>query len=254
MYIQEYFGLDGKVALVTGGSRGIGKEVAKDLAKAGAKIALFSRTPAIETVNSIEKLGGTAKSYIVDVADEESVKKAMSNIMDDFGTLDIVFNNAGITIHKPFLEATAQDWKKIIDINIMGEVYVAKEAAKIMIAKNIKGSIINMASMSGSIVNIPQQQTLYNVTKAAIIHLTKCLAVELAEYGIRVNSISPGYTRTAMSENVPKNLIDAWMKLIPMGRMALPSEISGIVLLLACDNATYITGTDIIIDGGYTCL
>jgi len=254
MFLQEYFGLDGKVVLVTGGSRGIGQAVAQDLAKAGAKIALFSRSKADETVTLIEKMGGIAKSFIVDVADEASVEGGMRELLETFGTLDVVFNNAGITIHKPFLEATAEDWRTILDINLIGEINVAKAAGKIMIQKGVRGSIINMASMSGSIVNIPQMQTLYNVTKAAIIHLTKCLAVEWAKNGIRVNSISPGYTKTAMSEDVDKALIAQWMKLIPMERMALPSELSGIVLLLACGSAGYLTGSDIIVDGGYTCL
>jgi len=254
VYLEDYFGLKGKVALVTGGSRGIGQVIARDLAKAGAKIAIFSRTKATETVKMIEEIGGQVCSYIVDIRDEDSVKNGIESIIQNFGSLDILFNNAGITIHKPFIETSIQEWKDVTETNLIGEIIVAKAVGKVMIEKGIHGSIINMASMSGSIVNIPQTQTVYNVTKAAVIHLTKCLAIEFAKYNIRVNSLSPGYISTAMSVNVSKELNDEWMKLIPLHRMGFPEELSGAIIFLACDSASYITGTDIIIDGGYTCL
>ena len=252
MFLEEYFGLKGKVALVTGGSRGIGQRVALDLSQAGAGIAIFTINGAEQTVKMIEEKGGRAKSFIVDVCDENSVNKGMKELTDEFGSLDIVFNNAGITIHKSVMEATIEDWNRILNTNLIGEVNIAKDAARIMIERKIQGSIINMASMSGSVVNIPQRQTLYNVSKAAVKHLTKCLAIEWAEYGIRVNSVSPGYTMTEMSV-VSKEMNDAWLNLIPVKRMGQPSEISGVVLMLASGHTGYVNGADILIDGAYSC-
>lgn len=254
MFLQEYFGLDGKVALVTGGNRGIGQQVAQDLAKAGAKIAIFSRSGAEETVKMIEAAGGTAKSFIVDVQSEESIAKGVDEAVAEFGKIDVLFNNAGITIHKTVLEADNMDWNKILNTNLLGEMAVAKAVAKQMIDKGIKGSIINMGSMSGLIVNVPQMQTLYNVSKAAVIHMTKSLAVEWADYGIRVNSLSPGYIATDMAVNVDEELKKQWMGMIPMHRMGNPSELSGAVIFLACDGAGYTTGCNLVVDGGYTCL
>lgn len=254
MFLQEYFGLDGKVALVTGGNRGIGQAVAVDLARAGAKIAVFSRSGAEQTVKMIEEAGGEARSFLVDVQSEESVEQGVLEVVKAFGKIDVLFNNAGITIHKTVLEAGNEDWDLILKTNLLGEMAVAKAVGKHMMEKGIKGSIINMGSMSGLVVNVPQMQTLYNVSKAAVIHMTKCLAVEWADYGIRVNSLSPGYIATDMSVNVDEELKKEWMKLVPMGRMGTPSELSGAVIFLACDAAGYTTGCNIVVDGGYTCL
>ena len=171
-----------------------------------------------------------------------------------FGKIDVLFNNAGITIHKTVLDADYQDWEKILKTNLLGEMMVAKEVAKHMISEGIKGSIINMGSMSGTIVNVPQMQTLYNVSKAAVIHMTKSLAVEWAGYGIRVNCLSPGYIATDMSVNVDEKLKEQWMKMVTMHRMGKPSELSGAVIFLACDGAGYTTGCNLVVDGGYTCL
>ena len=252
MFLQEYFGLDGKVALVTGGNRGIGQEIACDLAKAGAKVAVFSRSGAEETVERIESSGGVAKSFLVDVQSEESVNAGVDEVIQEFGCIHILFNNAGITIHKTVMEADEKDWERILKTNLLGEMAVAKAVAKHMICQGIKGSIINMGSMSGCAVNVPQMQTLYNVSKAAVIHMTKCLAVEWADYGIRVNCLSPGYIATDMSVN--EELKKKWMELTPMHRMGTPSELSGAVIFLACDAAGYTTGCNLVVDGGYTCL
>ena len=254
MFLQEYFGLDGKTVLVTGGNRGIGQEVSVDLAKAGARIAVFSRSGAEETVKKIRDSGGEAQSFLVDVQSEESIKNGVAQVIQVFGKIDVLFNNAGITIHKTVLDADYQDWEKILKTNLLGEMMVAKEVAKHMISEGIKGSIINMGSMSGTIVNVPQMQTLYNVSKAAVIHMTKSLAVEWAGYGIRVNCLSPGYIATDMSVNVDEKLKEQWMKMVPMHRMGKPSELSGAVIFLACDGAGYTTGCNLVVDGGYTCL
>jgi NAD(P)-dependent dehydrogenase (short-subunit alcohol dehydrogenase family) len=252
-YLDEIFGLKGKLALVTGGGRGIGQVVAVGLARAGAEVAVISRSGADETVALIEKEGGRAYSLIADVTCEADVDKALAEIIKRSGSLDIVFNNAGVCIHKGTLEASIAEWKQVVDINLTGEYIVARAAARIMIERNIKGSIINMASMSGSIVNIPQWQASYNASKAGVIHMTRSLAVEWAQYGIRVNSLSPGYIATPMSVDTPKELKDAWTPLMPMRRMGMPEELVPAILYLASSASGYTSGSDVIVDGAYTC-
>ena len=251
-YVEQMFGLHGKVALVTGGGRGIGQVIALGFAKAGAKVAIFSRTGADETVELIEKSGGKADSFLVDVTNETQVNDGINEVFDLFGSLDIVFNNAGVCIHKATLDASIDEWRQVIDINLTGEYIVARAAGRLMMEKGIKGSIINMASMSGSIVNIPQWQASYNASKAGVIHMTRSLAVEWAKSGIRVNSISPGYINTPMSADTPRELRDAWMPLIPQKRMGEPEELMPAILYLASNAAGYTTGSDIIVDGGYS--
>ena len=252
-YLDEVFGLKGKVAVVTGGGRGIGQTVAIGLAKAGAEVAILSRTGADETVKLITAEGGKSYSLLADVTNESSVDKALEEIIKKSGSIDIVFNNAGICIHKDTLDATIAEWREVIDTNLTGEYIVARAAGRIMIEKKIKGSIINMASMSGTIVNIPQWQAYYNASKAGVIHLTRSLAIEWAPHGIRVNSLSPGYIATPMSVDTPRELKDAWTPLMPAHRMGKPEELIPAVLYLATDMSGYTNGSDIIVDGAYVC-
>ena len=254
-YLNEIFSMEGKTALVTGGGRGIGQVIARDLARAGADIAIFSRSGAADTVKLIEEEGGKCIDIIADVTKEESVKEGIRKIVDAYGKLDIVVNNAGVCYHKDIFEATVEEWRECLDINLTGEYIVAREAARVMIDKNIHGSIINIASMSGSIVNIPQMQAAYNASKAGVIHMTKSLAIELIDHNIRVNSLSPGYVATPMSVDpdfVEPELLAAWEPMFPMHRMAKPEELTGAVIWLCSESAGYTTGTDLVIDGGYT--
>lgn len=254
MYLEEMFGLKGKVAIVTGGGRGIGQVVACGLSKAGAEVIILCRSGADETIERIKADGGKAYCILCDVTKENEVDSALAQIMDRSGRIDIVFNNAGICMHQGTFEATIAEFREVIDTNLTGEFIVCRAAAKIMIEKGIKGSIINMASMSGSIVNVPQWQCSYNASKAAVIHMTHSLAVEWAEYGIRVNSLSPGYIATPMAIDTPQKLRDAWMPLIPMHRMGNPEELIPAILYLASDASSYTTGSDVIVDGAYTCI
>lgn len=254
MYLEELFGLKGKVAVVTGGGRGIGQVVARGLAKAGAEVVILNRTDADETVGMIAADGGKAYFIATDVVREESVDSAFAEILRRSGRIDVIFNNAGICMHQTAFEGTIAEFREVLDVNLTGEFIVARAAGKIMIDLGIHGSIINMASMSGSIVNVPQWQCSYNASKAAVIHMTRSLAVEWAEYHIRVNSISPGYIATPMSVDTPQELKDAWMPLIPMHRMGNPEELIPAVLYLACDASGYTSGSDIIVDGAYTCM
>ena len=254
-FVKNLFSLEGKTALVTGAGRGIGQVVARDLARAGADIAIFSRSGADETVALIEGEGGKAVSIIADCTKEDQVKAGMQKILEVYGKLDIVVNNAGVCYHKGIFEASVEEFRECLDINLTGEYIVAREAARVMIDLGCKGSIINIASISGTIVNIPQNQAAYNASKAGVMHMTKSLAVELVDHNIRVNSISPGYIATPMSVDpnfVEPELLEAWKPLMPMHRMAKPEELVGGIIWLASDASSYTNGSDIIIDGLYT--
>ena len=253
MYLEKMFGLKGKIAIVTGGGRGIGQVIACGLAKAGAEVVIISRSGAEETVKMIEEDGGKVYDLKADVTDEAQVDHALQTILDRSGSIDILFNNAGICMHQSTLEATIEEFRQVVDVNLTGEFIMARAVGRIMIEHGIKGSIINMASMSGTIVNIPQWQCSYNASKAAVIHMTKSLAVEWADYGIRVNSLSPGYIATPMAVDVPKELKDAWLPLMPLHRMGTPEELIPAILYLASDASGYTTGSDIIVDGAYSC-
>lgn len=254
MYLEELFGLKGKVALVTGGGQGIGQVVALGLAKVGAKVVIMNRTNVEDTVRMIEQEGGTALGVKGDVTNEAEVDALIAKVFEAYGRLDIVFNNAGICMHQSTREMTPADFRRVIDVNLTGIYIVSRAAGHAMIDRGIRGSIINMASMSGSIVNIPQWQCSYNASKAGVIHLTKSLAMEWVDHGIRVNSISPGYIATPMSTENPPELNEAFIKLIPMHRMGEPEELIPTILSLATDKSGYTTGSDFIVDGGYTCL
>lgn len=253
MYLEELFGLKGKVAVVTGGGRGIGQVVAVGLAGAGAEVVILCRSGARETVEKIAAAGGHAYWIATDVTKEESVDAAFAEILRRSGSVDVIFNNAGICMHQGTLEAKVEEFREVVDVNLTGEFIVARAAGRIMIERGIHGSIINMASMSGSIVNVPQWQCSYNASKAAVIQMTRSLAVEWSQYHIRVNSLSPGYIATPMSVDTPQELKDAWMPLIPMHRMGKPEELVPAVLYLASSASGYTSGSDIIVDGAYTC-
>lgn len=254
MYLEEMFGLCGKTAVITGAGRGIGQVIAGGLAKAGAEIVIISRSGAKETVRMITADGGKAYDLRADVTKEEEVDAALAEIMKRSGKIDILFNNAGVCIHKDTLDASIEEWRSVIDINLTGEYIMSRAVGRLMIEHGIRGSIVNMASMSGTIVNIPQWQASYNASKAGVIHMTKSLAAEWIGYGIRVNSLSPGYIATPMSADVPQELKDAWEPLMPMHRMGEPEELIPAVLYLVSPASGYTTGTDLIVDGGYTCI
>lgn len=253
-YLEEMFSLKGKTAIVTGAGRGIGQVVARGLAKAGAEIAILCRHGADDTVRLIEGDGNKAYYVKCDVTKEEEVDEALKEVMRHSGRIDILFNNAGICMHQTTMEATVEEFREVIDVNLTGEFIMARAVGKIMIDNKIKGSIINMGSMSGSVVNIPQWQVSYNASKAGVIHMTRSLAAEWVPYGIRVNTLSPGYIATPMSSDAPSELIDAWMPLIPMHRMGKPEELIPAVLYLCSEQSGYTSGQDIIVDGLYTCV
>ena len=256
MGIIERMRLDGKVSFITGGARGIGKAIATAIAEAGSDVAIIDldMEEAEKTAKEIEMLGVKAIAIQADVTKEEEVDHMMQIILDTFGKLDVAFCNAGICMNIPADEMTYEQWKKVIDINLNGIFLSSQAAAKVML-KQKKGSIINTASMSGHIVNVPQPQCSYNASKAGVIMLTKSMAVEFAKKGVRVNSISPGYIGTELTLQSPtlKPLIEQWNEIAPLGRMGRPDELQAIAVYLAGDTSDFTTGSDFVIDGAFTC-
>lgn len=253
MNIIDQFRLTGKKAFVTGGARGIGKSVAIALAQAGADIAIVDLDKEVgeQTAHEISQLGVKTLAIQTDVTKPGAVQAMMDTVVKEFSSVDVVFNNAGICINVNAEEMTFEEWTKVIDINLTGVFLVAQAAGRVMIGQK-SGSIINTASMSGHIVNEPQPQCAYNASKAAVIQLTKSLAAEWAPHNVRVNSISPGYIGTEMTLKAT-DWIPQWEKRIPFGRMGKPEELQGVVLYLASDVSSYTTGSDFIVDGGFTC-
>lgn len=255
MGILEQMRLDGKKAFVTGGARGIGKSIAFALAEAGADVAIVDLdiAEAEKTAAEITSLGVEAIAIKTDVTIPEDVNAMIDTIIKKFGRLDVAFCNAGICMNIPAEEMTYEQWKKVIDVNLTSVFLTAQAAGKVMIAQG-GGSIINTASMSGHIVNVPQPQCSYNASKAGVIQLTKSLAVEWVSKNVRVNSISPGYIGTDLIMNAPhlKPLIEKWNAMSPIKRMGRPDELKSIAVYLAGDTSTFTTGSDFVIDGGFT--
>jgi len=253
--LKKLFSLEGKVIIVTGGAQGIGEEVAKHLAAVGADIVIFDKQEekALITADAIAKEFNCRTMAVgVDVTKIKEVEAAIAMADVKMGKLDLLFNNAGIVLHKAAVDVTAEEWLNVINVNLNGIFFVAKEFGKYLIARNKKGAIVNTASMSGSIVNFPQEQASYNASKAGVIHLTKSLAVEWANKGIRVNCISPGYIYTDLTAFVRQDWQDYWTEATPFKRMGKPAELAGGVIYLLSDSASFTSGCDLIIDGGYT--
>ena len=257
MGVIEELRLDGKSIFVTGGARGIGRSVAKAFCEAGANVAIVDidiRT-AQETADELKKTTGSdTMAFEADVTDVTEVREMVDAVVAKYGRLDVAFANAGICINTPAEEMLIEQWKKVIDINLTGVFITDQEAGKVMLEQGY-GSIINTASMSAHIVNVPQPQCAYNASKAGVIQLTKSLAIEWAKRGVRVNSISPGYIGTdlTLSSETLKPLIEQWNAMAPMGRLGKPEELQAICVYLASNASSFTTGSDFIIDGGFTC-
>lgn len=250
---HDLFSLKGKVAVITGGNQGIGKVVAGYIADAGADIVILDLNDAASIAEGIAKeYGVRAAAVVCDVTKPAEVEKAVDEAAQKMGTLDLLFNNAGICLHKDALDCTPQDWLKVVNVNLNGIFFVAQAFGKYLVKHGKQGNIVNTASMSATIVNIPQGQASYNSSKAGVAHLTKSLAVEWASKGIRVNSISPGYMMTEMTGKVRQDWQKYWISTIPFKRMGKPEELAGAVIYLLSDASTYTSGCDILIDGCFT--
>lgn len=256
--MEKMFDLTGKIAMVTGGASGLGQGMAFALAKAGADVAIVDVNVenAQKTADEISAMGRRAMAVQMNVTDPQQVVAAVDSIVQNFGRLDILVNSAGVTIlGTPMMEMTEQDWDKIIDINLKGTFLVNQAVARQMMQQR-SGRIINVASMSSVIVNRNTYGSsgVYCTSKAGVAMLTKAFAADLAPYSITVNAISPGYMRTPMVDSFWKKDPEGYaakMDAVPMGIPGEPEDLDGLVVYLASDSSKYMTGMNLLIDGGY---
>jgi len=228
---MDSFRLDGKVAVVTGGGRGIGAAVAVALREAGAEVVIASRSEGVVT----------------DVTDIDSVRAMAAEI----GRIDVLVNNAGVCYHRPALEVPDEEWRSVWDVNVDGVWNCSRVVGEQMIERG-GGVIVNIGSISAMIVNRPQWQPAYNASKAAVHQLTKSLAAEWARHNVRVNALAPGYVKTEMAPVDDPRFKPLWIDDPPMGRYALPEEMGPSVVYLASDASSFMTGSVLVVDGGYT--
>ncbi len=255
MGVFNLFRMDGKKVIVTGAARGIGRASALALAEAGAEaVTAIDILDTSETQKMLEELGAKAYGVQCDLTKEDQVNEAIQEAKEKMGGIDIAHINAGIAYCVKCEDMTFDEWKKVTSIDLDAVFLCCRAVGRIMIADGTGGSIVCTASMSGSIVNYPQEQVAYNAAKAGVIHLVKSLACEWAKYGIRVNAISPGYICTDMT---PATTNMAWQKIwysmCPTKRMGTADEMAAGVLYLASDAASYTTGANLEMDGGYAC-
>jgi len=253
MSYLEHYQLNGKTALVTGSGQGIGAACAQALAQAGAHVHCSDRDPmrASALAQSLLDAGQSASAHTLDVTDTAG----LNTLAAQLPPLDILVCNAGIASHTPAQDMSDEEWQRVIDINLTGVFKTCRAFGRAMIAAQ-RGSIINIGSMSGQIVNRPQPQCHYNASKAGVHHLTRSLAVEWAQYGVRVNAVAPTYIATPLLDKLrdQPDLIAQWLDDTPMRRLGTPAEIAATVLFLASEAASLITGSIINADGGYTAL
>ena len=253
--LRKLFDLSGHRALVTGASSGLGRHFATTLARAGASVALAARRAdkLAEVAQEIEAAGcPAAVSVCMNVTDRVSVQNALDRLIGEFGVPDIVVNNAGVSDTKRALSYDDDDWDRIVDTNLRGAWIVAQESARRMVAAQIGGSIINVTSILAS--RTAGGVSLYSTSKAGLKHLTRALALEVARHGIRVNSLAPGYVATALNSDFLSS--DAGEKLrlrIPCGQFGTYESLDGPLLLLAAHAGRYMTGAEVVVDGGHLC-
>ncbi|HEY8305385.1 MAG TPA: SDR family oxidoreductase [Lapillicoccus sp.] len=245
--------LTGTVALVTGGSRGLGRQFARSLAEAGAAVAVLARqldgSEAVAT--ELRSEGVSAMAVAADVTDRGAVEDAVARIEGTLGPVDVLVNNAGISSKADALDVTVEDWRRVLAVNLDGVWNCSQIVGRGMVARR-RGSIVNIGSMSGVIVNRPQNQPAYNASKAAVHHLTRSLAAEWAPAGVRVNAIAPGYVKTDMSPVDHPDLQRWWIEDAPMRRYAVVDEFGPAVVFLASDASSFMTGAVLVMDGGYS--
>ena len=243
--------LKGRVALVTGAVGGIGQAIASLLAKEGASLALHylveSDEVAAEFLKGFTQQGYKAKTYKADLSKHEAVTSVVETIIKDFGQIDILVNNAGITMDRTLKNMTPDEWEKVIAVDLSSVFYCSKAVINQMLSRGY-GRIISISSVVGQKGNVGQ--TNYAAAKAAIIGFTKSLALETAKRGITVNAVAPGFVKTAMTDKIPKEIVEKIVETIPAGRMAEPWEIARAVVFLADEKSSYVTGQVLNVNGG----
>ncbi|KAI5459076.1 L-xylulose reductase [Mariannaea sp. PMI_226] len=254
--LTDLFSLKGKVVVVTGasGPRGMGIEAARGCAEMGADLAITYSSRKEGAEKNMEELkrdyGVKVKAYRLNTADYNNVEQFVKQVVNDFGKIDAFIANAGATANAGVVDGSAADWDHVIQVDLNGTAYCAK-AVGAHFKQRGSGSFVITASMSGHVANFPQEQTSYNVAKAGCIHLARSLANEWRDFA-RVNSISPGYIDTGLSDFIDEKTQELWRSMIPMGRNGDAKELKGAYVYLVSDASTYTTGADIVIDGGYT--
>lgn len=253
----EKFRIDGKIAVVTGAARGIGLSASEALAEAGAKVTLTDMSQELldKALAELTAKGYSVEGELLDVTDVEGVQRVHDAIIARHGRVDILVNNAGIAISNHPAETMADDvWNKVIDVNLNGVFWCCRAFGKSML-ENGSGNIVNVGSMSGFVVNRPQEQANYNASKAAVHHLTRSLAAEWGARGVRVNSVAPTYIDTEMNKYVydDPEMYRHWVGGTPMNRLGRTDEVASVILFLASEASSLMTGSIVLADGGYVC-
>ena len=256
MGVFEKFRLDGCCSVVTGAAMGLGKVMASALAEAGSHVVIadINLEAAEKAAAELRAFGTQVIAVRTDVTKPKDAEALAQKALETFGRIDVLINNAGICRHAKAEDMSLEDWLVVMDVNLNGVFILSQVVGRVMIRQQ-KGSIINIASMSGLIVNTPQGQSGYNASKAGVIMLTKSLAAEWAEHHIRVNAIAPGYMKTELTRPYFEgngDMVKRWMDMSPMKRPGMPEELQGIALYLASEASSFATGSVFTVDGGYT--
>jgi len=245
---------DNKIVLVTGAGKGIGKDIALSFAQAGAKIAIISRTEAdlLELVSEIEKLGSEGLAIPFDVRSTNEIYQGVDKIIKNFSGIDILVNSAGIEIFEKVVDVSEKNWNQTIETNLKGTFFMCQAVAKKSMIPQKKGKIVNISSQLAFVGNY--DRSVYCASKGGVSAMTRAMAIEWADYNINVNEVAPGYTKTEMIKKIleDEEQYKKATSLIPLKKMAEPREVSAAVMYLASDYSNFVTGTSLMIDGGYT--
>ncbi len=253
MVERTLFDLNGRTALVTGGARGLGRAIALGLARHGADVAVLDANAegAEQTAEEVRALGRQASARACDVSREDQVRAAVAAALERHRAIDVLVNNAGITKRIALFDWTESDWEEVIRVNQVGTFLMAREVGRHMIARR-RGSIVNMSALGGGVVGLGRGNAIYCATKGAVASITRDLAAEWAQHGVRVNCVAPGWFRTEMNTPLLNNpgLLQRILDRVPLGRLGEPEDVVGPVIFLASDASSFMTGTATLVDGG----